>query len=353
MQKRFKITVYGAGAIGSTLAAWLTDSGHDVSLLARGKKVQLLKQKSIRITSGDKLLLDDTQVQVIEALSPSDRIDLLIITVKNFHLDACCQDIVDVIGRHTLILGLQNGVENQTILPKYFDRVVYAIVNYNAWQSNDTADKQNKGPVSWNVNLNGPIVLGTLDQQLAPIARDLRKLFSNFIDCQYSPSFRNHAHAKLVNNLANSVTTIIGNSHREETALAPLQAVLTKLTNEGIKTLEAAGIKETRMGPLPPWKVIKLTKLLPAFLTKPLFQRKLALIGSTSMANDIITRGEGDSELDSINGYMLELAEKHGVDVPYSRILYRLCKQRFSEIPFRPMKAIELRAYLDKYAREA
>lgn len=349
MQKPFKITIFGAGALGTTLAAWLTDAGHDVSLLARGENAQQLKQKSVRILKDNKRLLNDTQVRVIEALGAAEDIDLLIITVKNFHLEACCRDIVDAIGRNTLVLGLQNGVENQTILPRYFSRVVYAIINYNAWQPAQT-DELDERTLNWHVNLNGPILLGALSPELSPVAKNLTTLFSSFINCEYSQSFQDHAHAKLVNNLANSVTTIIGNSHRDESALTPLQAVLIQLTNEGINILQAAGIKETRAGPLPSWKVIRLSKLLPAILTRPIFKRKVGLIGSTSMARDIIARGTGESELDSINGYLLKLADKHGLDVPYSRGLYQLCKQRFSEEPFRPMTANELRTFLDGYA---
>jgi len=353
MQKPFNITVYGAGAIGTTLAAWMTASGQNVTLLARGENAERLRQQHIQIVQGDKLLLDNTKVRVVEKLSEVDNIDLLIITVKNFNLDECCQDIVRTIGHKTLILGIQNGVENQAILPQYFERVMYAIINYNAWQQTAVAERDND-TLTWNVNLNGPIILGTIDTRykdtkLQLVAQQLTVLFSGFIASQYSPRFQDHAHAKLVNNLANSVTTIIGNSHREPSALAPLQAVLTRLSYEGIKTLEAAGFEETNTGPLPPWKIIKLGNRLPALLTRPIFRRKLALIGSTSMAADIIAKGTGKSELESINGYMLRLAEKHEVDVPYSRGLYHLCKRQFSKPPFRPITAAELKSHLDTY----
>jgi len=351
MYKPLKITIYGAGAIGTTLAAWLTDAGHEVSLLARGENAQQLRKKSVRILSDNNVLLEATKIRVIEALGPKEDIDLLIITVKNFHLYACCREIVDVIGRDTLVLGLQNGVENQAILSKFFDKVVYAIINYNAWQPSKT-DACDSNALNWNVNLNGPILLGTLSPELMPVVKSLADLFSSFIHCEYSGSFQDHAHAKLVSNLANSVTTIIGNSHGDESALIPLQAVLTQLTNEGITILKAAGIRETRAGPLPSWKVIRLSQLLPAILSKAIFRRKVALIGSTSMASDIIAKGGGESELDSINGYLLKLADKHGLDVPYSRGLYQLCRQRFSEQPFRAMTAHELKMILDGYGKK-
>lgn len=352
MQKPFKITIYGAGAIGTTLAAWMTDSGYDVSLFARGENAQRLKRQGIRIMNADKVLLENTRVNVIEDLSLAVDADLVIVTVKNYDLRRCCQHIVKTIGSNTLILGLQNGIENQTILPAYFSRVVYAIVNYNAWQS--TASPRAIPPLlSWNVNLNGPIILGTPDNQRQSEAQELTALFSSFMDCHHSCNYQDDAHAKLVSNLANSVTTMAGNSHRQATALIPLQAVLTQISYEGIKTLEVAGIQETHTGPLPAWRLIKLSKLLPAALTRSIFRRKLALIGSTSMAGDILSKATGHSELESINGYMLALADKHQVSVPYSRGLYNLCKQRFSETPFQPMTASELHEYLKTSAAEA
>ena len=51
-----------------------------------------------------------------------------------------------------------------------------------------------------------------------------------------------------------------------------------------------------------------------------------------------IQRGSGDSELESINGYFLRLAERHGVKAPFSRAVYELCKQRFNAASgFEPM----------------
>ena len=41
-----KILVYGAGVIGSFLCHVLCENGHDVTLLARGKRKELLDRRS-------------------------------------------------------------------------------------------------------------------------------------------------------------------------------------------------------------------------------------------------------------------------------------------------------------------
>ncbi|MEP1421052.1 MAG: 2-dehydropantoate 2-reductase N-terminal domain-containing protein [Erythrobacter sp.] len=345
MQEPLKIVIFGAGAMGTTLAAWMTADGHNVTLIARGENAERLKNRPVRILSGDEVLLGDTRLTILDGIEEISDVDLLIITVKNFDLEDCCQRLVNYITPETLVLGLQNGIVNQSILPKYFGNAVYAIANYNAWQKPDFIGAT-KDRLDWNVNINGPIILGTPDNQLQPDVQKLTKLFSSFIGCQHSLGFVDDAYTKIVSNLTNSVTTIIGNSHHEEAGIASLQAVVTEITNEAIQTLEAADIRPPSKSPLPPWWVIKLGKLLPNILTRPIFRRKMAMVGSTSMASDILSKGTGRSELESINGALIALAEKHNVDVPYNRRLYDLCESKFRETPFRPMSAADLLHHL-------
>jgi 2-dehydropantoate 2-reductase len=351
MPNKYKIVIYGAGAIGTTLATWMTNSGLDVSLLARPEKALQLREKNIQVLRSEdeinKTITEQvnapTKLNIIDHLNTSDTIDLLIITVKNFNLEQSCQEIAKAIGRDTLILGLQNGIVNQTILPKYFSNIIYGIVNYNAWSvySNEKSQTSN-----WRVNINGPIILGTPDNKLSTQSKTLVVLFSRFIECKLSTHFQDDVHEKVVANLGNAVTTIVGNTHDQKSALIPLQHVLTQLTYEGVKTLKAAGYKETLSSLLPSWALIMSSKYIPLILTRGIFRKKLALIGSTSMATDILKKGSGESELESINGYLLSLAEQNNIDVPYSKRLYQLCQKNFEKKPFEPITAHQLKSLL-------
>ena len=47
-----KILVYGAGNLGSLYAAKLKDAGHDVTILARGKRLHCIREHGILLRVG-------------------------------------------------------------------------------------------------------------------------------------------------------------------------------------------------------------------------------------------------------------------------------------------------------------
>ena len=47
-----KILVYGAGNLGSLYAAKLKDAGHDVTILARGKRLHSIREHGILLRVG-------------------------------------------------------------------------------------------------------------------------------------------------------------------------------------------------------------------------------------------------------------------------------------------------------------
>ena len=83
--KPAKILVYGAGPLGSIFAASLQRAGHDVSLLARGIRLDELREHGIVITnfaSGERSI---TNVNVVTALLPDDAYDLILVIMRKNH----------------------------------------------------------------------------------------------------------------------------------------------------------------------------------------------------------------------------------------------------------------------------
>ncbi len=79
-----KILVYGAGNIGSLYAALLQESGHDVSILARGRRLGDIREHGIRIEDAVSGERRTARVEAIERLFPDDSFDLvLVILPKN------------------------------------------------------------------------------------------------------------------------------------------------------------------------------------------------------------------------------------------------------------------------------
>ncbi len=91
------------------------------------------------------------------------------------------------------------------------------------------------------------------------------------------------------------------------------------------------------MGGMPGWLFIAAAAKLPRALTRPLFVRNLRKMVMSSMAQDVVRRHSPETELDVINGYILELAAKCGVSVPCNQAVYELCREAFSAPAFQPL----------------
>jgi ketopantoate reductase len=80
-----KILVYGAGPLGSIFAAKLHDGGHDVSILARGQRLEDLRQHGIVLENAYTGEQSTTRLTVVEALHPDDTYDLILVIMRKNH----------------------------------------------------------------------------------------------------------------------------------------------------------------------------------------------------------------------------------------------------------------------------
>ena len=133
-EEKLTIVVYGAGAIGSTLAGWLFPHINNLYLLARGDNAKFMKKKGLILYHGENDNPEPIPIKIIEDLGELSNIDIVLIAVKNYDLEQVSKDIVEKVGDKAIIVGLQNGMENQSILPKYFSKIIYGVIVMSAWR---------------------------------------------------------------------------------------------------------------------------------------------------------------------------------------------------------------------------
>lgn len=103
-----RVTIVGAGAIGSLLSARLARSGTDVLLLVRSQAPQTRRPNIIN-------LIDDTDeypVAVRTVSAPTDLgiQDIIVLAVKAHAIAGCLQQITPLIGPDTIVITAVNGV---------------------------------------------------------------------------------------------------------------------------------------------------------------------------------------------------------------------------------------------------
>jgi 2-dehydropantoate 2-reductase len=123
-----RILVMGTGAVGGYFGAKLAAAGHELHFIARGKHLLALRRHGLRVSSpaGD-LTIQNASFSADPGESP---VDVVLFCVKSYDSDAAADLLRPVIGPDTVILSLQNGVDNAEKLARRFndDRVLAGVV---------------------------------------------------------------------------------------------------------------------------------------------------------------------------------------------------------------------------------
>ena len=103
-----KICVYGAGAIGGLMAAWLSRAGHEVSVIARGAQLEAIQREGLRVRSKG-----STESFRVRAESDATKLgaqDYVLVTVKAQSLPGVAESIAPLLGKETSVMTAMNGV---------------------------------------------------------------------------------------------------------------------------------------------------------------------------------------------------------------------------------------------------
>ncbi|MGH9175863.1 MAG: ketopantoate reductase family protein [Vicinamibacterales bacterium] len=126
------ITIVGAGAIGGTVGAFLTEAGYDVTLVdIVPEHVQIMNERGLRITGlrGDRTF----PVKAVLASELRGPLGATFLCVKGHFTEAAIQQIGPLLAPDGFVLSLQNGL-NEEIIARYVgpERTVGAFVHFGA-----------------------------------------------------------------------------------------------------------------------------------------------------------------------------------------------------------------------------
>ncbi|GAA3945449.1 ketopantoate reductase family protein [Actinoplanes auranticolor] len=104
-----KLLVYGAGVLGSLLAARMHDAGHDVALLARGERLACLRRHGIQLAEEDSPVIREVPVPVVE--NPAGGYDLIAVLVRAHQVDPVLESIAGLDGDVLFLHAWAAGAE--------------------------------------------------------------------------------------------------------------------------------------------------------------------------------------------------------------------------------------------------
>ena len=118
-----KVAVLGAGAVGSYLL-WGISSLDDVKLgvVAEGERAERLKKGCV--------INHETYYPQVWTPQEAHDADLLVISLKYGALRGALEDIRTIVGEHTTVMSLMNGVDSEELIAEKVDKshILYALM---------------------------------------------------------------------------------------------------------------------------------------------------------------------------------------------------------------------------------
>ena len=111
-----RIAVMGSGGVGGFYGGRLAHTGCDVTFVARGAHLEALRSRGLTIENAEHSDIHVPRVQVTEEPGSIGIVDLVLIAVKLWDTEAAARAVRPIVGPHTAVLSLQNGVIKDDIL---------------------------------------------------------------------------------------------------------------------------------------------------------------------------------------------------------------------------------------------
>jgi len=186
-----RIAVMGTGAVGGYFGAKLAAAGHDLAFVARGRNLQALRAKGLKV------MTPNGDFSVKNALCTDDitkigRVDVILFCVKSYDTETAAQQIKTLVTDRTVILSLQNGIDNPDKLARLFDidQILPAVVYVGAQLTTPGVITHSNG---------GRIVFGQIDGSTRDASKTLRQTLSDAgIPCEISAAIQKMQWTKLL-----------------------------------------------------------------------------------------------------------------------------------------------------------
>ncbi len=298
-----KILIMGAGAVGAYYGARLQASGEDVVFCARGEHLRVLKEHGLEIKSAQ----GDLKLRVKATERPADfaPYDLILFAVKSYDTEAGAKQLEGCLAQDGALMTIQNGVENEEILCKFFPRD--AVMGGN---SRVGAEVVAPGKVLHTAL--GRIEFGELDGRESPRAQQIAEIFRRAgIFGELTTDLKTIRWHKLMgNNSTNTVgalsRTTLGQMLNDPDGYALVRTLMIETVIVG--RAEGANMSEERVDPY-----------LQALAKSP----QIMTIKTSTLQD--LEKGKR-LEYDGICGAVLRAARRHGIKVPATETVYTLLK---------------------------
>ena len=289
-----KIAVMGAGAVGCYYGFKLARAGHDVVLIGRAQHVEAIERQGLRLETQT----FDERIRVSASTEGSavQGAQLVLFCVKSNDTESGAAAIRPHLAPDTLVLSLQNGVENADRLRALLHQEVVAAAVY--------VGTEMAGPGHVRHHGRGELII-----EQSKASDDIaRTLVAAGVPTDISDNVRGSLWAKLITNCAyNALSAITQLPYGRLVKGEGVTVVLRDLVAECVAVAKADGVT------------------IPGDIDVAVRKIAETAAGQYASTAQDLARGKR-SEIDHLNGFIVRRGEALGVATPANRLLHAIVK---------------------------
>lgn len=289
------IVIFGAGAIGSLFGSLLSKN-NNVTLISRKPHVDAIRKNGLTIEDKTKLNVEVGAEESVDKITYQT--DLFILTVKSYDTETAIKEARSIIGDKTIVLSIQNGLDNIDKIKKFVNsrNIIVGVTTHGAFFS--------KPGLIRHTGI-GKTIIGELNGKKTDRLKNIQSIFNNS-DIKTTISidiFKAIWIKTIINSSINPLTSIFNCKNGYLLENPVLEKIVEKICRESTNIANANGIDILYSA------IIKKTKEVIVDTGE----------NFSSMLQSI-QKGK-KTEIDSINGKLVELGKKCGIELSMNEIL--------------------------------
>ena len=292
----FRMTIVGVGGVGGVLAGpLLRKYGGAVSLVARGARAEHLRQNGLSLRSDLYGTFTAPAPTVVESPEELGVQDFVLVCVKNDALPKVLEQIRPIVGEHTIVVPVMNGVTAMDVTKNGLSAgtglgcVIYTVSSAGA---------------DYSITQKGKFTYLVLEDA-GEGSRRLQEIFTEAgIECRLSGDIKTAIWNKYVFNCAYNTMTASDSTDAAGLKAEPLRSDFAAIISEAMAVGTAAGAAFEE-----------------GMLDKEMHRLDKTLDSSTSsLSRDFDARRAGEMEV--FSGELVRMAERFGIDTPVMQRYY-------------------------------
>lgn len=317
-----KTAIYGCGAMGTVLGAFLNKKGLQVTLIdSYTEHVETLNEKGARITGCADFTVP---VQAITPEQMDGKYDLVFLLTKQTANSSALPHLKQFLNDDSIVCTLQNGVPEYSV-EDYIggNRTVGGTVLWGATFVGPGVSEVTQDVTSGDILFDLGEINGEITERIKKVAEVLEhmgpvNIVENLMGARWSKL--------ILNSCMSGMSAATGSVFGDVLDNPKASACLSYIANDIVNVCEAAKVKLVDVMGMDMRDFGRVDTLENFKLSQKCFQRFYAdkLTAKASMLQDLEKNKK--TEVDMINGFVIEQGKKYGIPTPYNDTAVKIIK---------------------------